>query len=405
MLKPADVVVIGSGGLGAATAFYLAKRKAGTVVLIDRHEIGSQTSPRAAGMVSCMRKSELMTRLIKVAAAAIPSFAEETGQPLDWVHSGSLKVARRTEDAEVIEADIVRGRRLDLDVEQITLFEAHRLNPFFETEGVAAVMRVGDDMYFDPAQVAVGFARGAEARGVTLLPGTAVTSVRIGSGRVEAVETDKGDIATAVVVDAAGAWTRQVAAASGIHIPLVPTMHQLFVTEMVAGARADLPMVRIMDAAVYMRPCQGGFLWGVYEEEPTFFDMDELSPNFGIADLQLEADILWRAAEDVKAQLPILLKAKVREHRGGLPTMTADGHHIVGPVPGVKGFFALSGCNVAGLSISPALGDAVAAWITEGEPSLDLSAMSIARFGPEARSEDWLRKNAAWQYRHFYGAV
>ena len=405
MLKRADVVVIGSGGLGSATAFSLAKRKVGTVVLTDRHEIGSQTSPRAAGMVSCMRKGELMTRLIKVAAAAIAHFTEETGQPLGWVHSGSLKVARRTEDAEVIEADIARGRRLGLDVEQITLAEAHRLNPFFETEGVTAVMRVGDDMYFDPAQVALGFARGAEARGVILLPGTTVTSVRIAGDCVAAVETDKGAIATPVVVDAAGAWTRQVAGASGIHIPLVPTMQQLIVTETVPGVRPDLPMVRIMDAAVYMRPCQGGLLWGVYEEKPTFFDMDELSPSFRIADLKLDAEILWRAAEDVKAQLPILLKAKAREHRGGIPTMTSDGHHIVGPVPGLKGFFVLSGCNVAGLSISPALGDAVAAWISEGKPPFDLSAMSIARFGPEAQSETWLRKNAAWQYRHFYGAV
>jgi 4-methylaminobutanoate oxidase (formaldehyde-forming) len=230
MLKRADVVVIGSGGLGAATAFYLTKRNAGTVVLVDRHEIGSQTSPRAAGMVSCMRKGEVMMRLIKVAAAALQHFAEETGQPLDWVHSGSLKVARRTEDAEVIQADIARGLRLGMDVEQITLAEAHRLNPFLQTEGVAAVMRVGDDMYFDPAQVAVGFARGAEARGVRLMPSTSVTSVRIASGRVEAVETDKGAIATRVVVGAAGAWTRQVAAASGIRIPLTTTSCSTFLS-------------------------------------------------------------------------------------------------------------------------------------------------------------------------------
>ena len=85
--------------------------------------------------------------------------------------------------------------------------------------------------------------------------------------------------------------------------------------------RPDLPMVRIIDAAVYMRRCQGGFLWGVYEEEPTFFDMDELGPSFRIADLKLDAEILWRAAEHVKAQLPISLKAKVREHRGGLSTI------------------------------------------------------------------------------------
>jgi glycine/D-amino acid oxidase-like deaminating enzyme len=237
------------------------------------------------------------------------------------------------------------------------------------------------------------------------MPRTSVTSVRIASGRVEAVETDKGAIATSVVVDAAGAWTRQVAAASGIRIPLVPTLQQLIVTETVPGVRPDLPMVRIMDAAVYMRPCQDGLLWGVFEEEPTFFDMDEFSPTFRIADLKLDAEILWRGAEDVKGQLPILLKAKVREHRGGLPTMTSDGHHIVGPVPGANGFFVLSGCNVAGLSIAPALGDAVAEWITEGQPPFDLSAMSITRFGPEAQSEAWLRKNAAWQYRHFYGAL
>ena len=89
MLERADVVVIGSGGLGAATAFYLAKRNVGAVVLVDRHEIGSQTSPRAAGIVSRSRKGELMTRLIKVAAAAVPRFTEETDQPLDWLHSSS----------------------------------------------------------------------------------------------------------------------------------------------------------------------------------------------------------------------------------------------------------------------------------------------------------------------------
>jgi glycine/D-amino acid oxidase-like deaminating enzyme len=197
----------------------------------------------------------------------------------------------------------------------------------------------------------------------------------------------------------------QVAAASGIYIPLVPTMQQLFVTAAVTGARADLPMVRIMDAAVYMRPCQSGFLWGVYEEEPTFFDMEQLGPSFSIADLQLNADILWHAAEDAKGQLPILRNAKVREHRGGIPTMTADGHHIVGPVPGAKGFCVLGGCNVAGLSILPALGGAVAAWIMDGEPPFDLSAMSITRFSAEAQSEAWLRKNASWQCRHFYGAI
>src|SRR5262249_8744571 len=154
--------------------------------------------------------------------------------------------------------DLARGRRLGLDVEQISPEAAHRLNPFLEPEGVLAVMRVGDDLYFDPAQVAAGFARGAEARGATVLPRTTVTGLRIDGGGVTGAEHTGGPIGARVVVDAAGAWTRQVAEAGGIRIPLVPTRHQLFVTEPVDGAHADLPIVRVMDAAVYMRPCDGG---------------------------------------------------------------------------------------------------------------------------------------------------
>lgn len=405
MIRQSDVIVIGSGGLGAATAFHLVKRGVEQVALVDKYEIGSQTSPRAAGMVSCVRKSELMTNMIKLATEKISSFTEDTGEPLDWVHSGSLKVARREKDAEVIESDFARGRKLGLELERISTKEAHRLNPFLEPKGVVAVMLISDDMYFDPAQVAVGFARGAEALGATLLPNTAATRVLIEDGQVNGIETSKGTIRAPIIVDAAGAWTRQVAEASGIGVPLIPTAQQLFVTEPVKGANADLPMVRIMDAAVYMRPCDGGFLWGVYEEEPRFFDMNELGEEFQIKDMPLDASVLWHYAKDVKSQLPILLNAKVREHRGGIPTMTGDGQHIVGPAPAVRGFYFASGCNVAGLSISPALGEILAAWIVDGAPPIDLTPLTVARFGTGSWSEKQLRQQAAWQYRHFYGAV
>ncbi|MBZ9681148.1 MULTISPECIES: NAD(P)/FAD-dependent oxidoreductase [unclassified Mesorhizobium] len=405
MISKADVIVIGSGGLGAATAYYLSKRKGLSVALIDKHDIGSQTSPRAAGMVSCTRKGDLMTSLIKDACRKIEAFTEETGQPLDWVHSGSLKIARRPQDAEVIQVDFERGRRMGLDVELISAEQASRLNPFLKPSGVVGVMRIGDDRYFDPTQVAVGFARAAAAQGATLLPKTDVLAVNIGGGKVTGVNTVKGTIEGPVVVDAAGAWTRQVAEASGIRVPLVPTRQQLIVTEPLAGARAELPMVRIMDAAVYMRPCQGGFLWGVYEDAPRFFDMQSLGPGFDVKDMPLDIEILHSAATEVTDQLPILQKAKVREFRGGIPTMTADGHHILGPVPGIDGFHFASGCNVAGLSISPTVGEALATWIVDGKPPVDLSPMSVMRFKDTSWSEAELQREAAWQYRHFYGAV
>jgi 4-methylaminobutanoate oxidase (formaldehyde-forming) len=164
-------------------------------------------------------------------------------------------------------------------------------------------------------------------------------------------------------------------------------------------------MVRIMDAAVYMRPCDGGLLWGVFEDDPLQLDVGSLDPRFVMADLELDRDVLWRAAQDVEQQLPVLRDAPIREHRGGLPTMTADGRHIVGPAPAARGFFMASGCNVAGLSVAPAIGDALAAWITEGAPPLDLTPLSLERFRPGSPSDEQLARDAAWQYRHFYGSA
>jgi glycine/D-amino acid oxidase-like deaminating enzyme len=405
MISRSDVLVIGSGALGAATTYYLSKRKGLSVTLVDKHDIGSQTSPRAAGMVSCVRKGELMISLIKDACRKIETFTQETGQPLDWVQSGSLKIARRPQDEAVIKVDFDRGCRMGLDVELISAEQASRFNPFLRPTGVVAAMGVGDDRYFDPSQVAVGFATAAAARGATVLPKTDVSAVNIYAAKVTGVTTSNGVVEAPIVVDAAGAWTRQVAEASGISVPLVPTRQQLIVTEPLDGARADLPMIRIMDAAVYMRPCQNGFLWGVYEESPRFFDMQSLGGAFDIRDVPLDIEVLRSAAAEVREQLPILQIAKVREFRGGIPTMTADGHHILGPAPGVEGFYFASGCNVAGLSISPAVGEALAAWIIDGKPPVDLTPMSVTRFKNETWNEEKLRRDAAWQYRHFYGAA
>jgi 4-methylaminobutanoate oxidase (formaldehyde-forming) len=404
MLSAADVVVVGSGGLGSATAYYLAQRGL-KVALLDKHGIGSQTSPRAAGMVSCLRKSELMISLIKDACRRLETFAQDTGQPLDWVQGGSLKVARRPQDAAVLANDLERAQRAGLDVQRISPDEANRLNAFLKPAGIEDVLLIRDDRYFNPAQVASGFARASQAHGAVVLAETPVLKIVIEAGKATGVVTPRGSIRAPVVVDAAGAWTRQVAEASGFPIPLVPTRQQLIVTEPLDGVHPVLPMVRIMDAAVYMRPCDGGLLWGVYEEDPRFFDMQALGPTFDVGNMPLDIEVLRNAASEVRAQLPILQTAVVREFRGGIPTMTADGHHILGPSAAVEGFFFASGCNVAGLSISPTLGAALADWIVDGKPPFDLSPLSADRFKESTWSEDELRREAAWQYRHFYGAA
>ena len=402
MLREADVVVVGSGGFGAATAYFLARRGGRRVALLDRHEVASQTSPRAAGNAAVLRSTELMSRLASRAVQWLRRFSVDTGQPLDLVQSGSLKVARRPEEAGILEEEGIRGQAWGLGTRLVSPEEAHRLHPFFQPPGVLAVLHTPGDVYFEPSQVASGYASAASALGVTLLANTTVVGIDVRQGAVQAVETDRGRIETPVVVDAAGAWARQVAAGAGIYVPMVPTRHQLLITEPIEGVRPDLPIVRIMDAAVYVRPCWGGFLVGGYETDPMPFDMAQLPTTFSIADTPLDLGVLLRLVKQVHDQFPALREPSIRVHRGGIPTMTPDGQHLVGPVPGADGFFIASGCNVAGLSIAPAIGEVLAQWIVDGQPSQDLAPMSMARFGPEWTDERRLREATAWEYWHFY---
>jgi 4-methylaminobutanoate oxidase (formaldehyde-forming) len=153
---------------------------------------------------------------------------------------------------------------------------------------------------------------------------------------------------------------------------------------------------------VYIRPEGGGLMLGGYEPHPLQFDTRSLATDFQIEDLPLDLGVLRGLAETVVQQFPVFRTFEVREHRGGLPTMTPDGEHIVGPVPGVEGFFVASGCCVGGLSIAPAIGELVAEWIVGGAPSVDLVRLSPARFGQWAGLEDWLKAQCEWQYSHHY---
>jgi glycine/D-amino acid oxidase-like deaminating enzyme len=396
----ADAVVIGAGALGAATAFHLAKAGL-SVALLDKAELASQSSPRAAGLSGQLRSDATMTRIAARGVEKIVAFEAETGEPMVFFQPGSLKIARRSEHERQLHEEVERGTGLGLDVALISLAEARRLMPYLVTDGVRAVMHVRSDLYLEPVQVPLGYARASARLGAAVLANTPVLEILSEGASVVGVRTSRGEIRSAIVVDAAGAWLRAVAAQGGSTVKAVPTRHQLMITAPLPEVRPNQPITRIIDANVYVRPEKGGLMLGGYEPDPVQYEMGDLPADFQIADLKLDLSVLRRLAASVAAQFPIFRDVEVLEYRGGLPTMTADGEHILGPAPGVSGLYVIGGCCVGGLSTAPALGELLAEWITEGRPSIDLSFMAPDRLAT-GLAEAELRELCRLQYAHHY---
>src|SRR5215471_10097213 len=126
MIVEADAVVIGAGAFGASIAYHLAKRGR-RVALIERYGVASQTSPRAAGLTQGIRSDAVMTSLALRSVAKIEHFSGETGEPLAFHQSGSIKLARTATFAEQIHEEVERGQALGVDIRHISSAEAEQL--------------------------------------------------------------------------------------------------------------------------------------------------------------------------------------------------------------------------------------------------------------------------------------
>lgn len=388
----AAAVVIGSGAFGSAAAYHLARRGI-DVILLDQHALGSQTSPRAAGLTSQADPVPVLAGLRREACDAFARFESDMGRSISYHRSGSLRAAYTEAGERRVHEALATAQSLGISARLVAPAEAERLAPHFRAGAPRAILHVPDDGWLDPARLAVAFAARAAELGARTLPFTRVTGLLTEGGRVAGLVTERGEIRAPAVVDAAGAWTARVAASVGLRIPLVPMRHQLLVTEPIPGVEPLQPIVRMVEASVYVRHEQGGLLFGGYEDAPRVVDAATLPPTFEIADLPLDLSVLRALIDEVGEHFPALRTARVAVHRGGLPTMTADGRPLLGRVPGLDGFFVASGCCVGGLGLSPAAGRVLADLVVDGKSDPDLAPLSVERF--RGRHEDAAALEAA----------
>jgi glycine/D-amino acid oxidase-like deaminating enzyme len=272
---------------------------------------------------------------------------------------------------------------------------------YYRPSGSELAVWCPEDMYIEePGSLIQAYLFACRLHGVEILESEPATAVLTSGRRVTGLETASRRIAAGVVVDAAGAWARQVGELAQATIPVAPVRHQLFITEPSDSITAAGPIIRVIDAATYLRPARGGLMVGVFEADPMALDPRRQPDSFTTDDVPLDLVRLQKLAGQVTAEVPLADGAQVTEHRGGLFTMSPDGRFLAGPVCDVPGLWVASGCNGSGFSSSPAIGELLAAGITGDAAPSSLAGFSPDRFGP--LTDESLVERGTWQYAHYY---
>jgi 4-methylaminobutanoate oxidase (formaldehyde-forming) len=248
----------------------------------------------------------------------------------------------------------------------------------------------------------MAIARAARRLGVTFETGRPVTAIRIERGAVRGVDTPAGPLVAPRVVVAAGPWVERVAGAVGLAVDTVPLRHQHWTTAPMSAVPADLPVVRVPDASVYIRPEVGGLMLGGFEAHPKAFPMADLPPTFEIEHTEKDLGVLEELAGGLTRAFPDLAGAPVLKGCAGLPTFTPDGNYLLGRVPTVGGLFVAAGCNAIGIAGSLLIGEWLSEMVLEGATRDDTKSQALDRFGPRYGDRRRLRDDCESVYGNFY---
>jgi len=369
--QTAEAVIIGGGVMGVSTAYHLALKGCQDVLLLERESfLGMEATGKCAGGIRYQFGTEINVRLSQLSLPMLDRFEEELGQPIDLRYCGYLFLLTNEEDAAVFRQNVEMQRRLGVETQWLGPDEIARMVPLLNMDGIlAGTIHPGDGLA-DPNGVVQGYASGARRQGAKLLTGVQVTGIRVESGRVRGVITDQGEVATPVVVNAAGPWAGEVGKMAGVDIPIVPVRRQIVVTGPMPEIPPDFPFVIEFAKSLYFHREGPGILTGMSNpDEIVSFDQS-LDQNWELVHM-----------EAAMKRLPILEKAGLASHWAGLYENSPDAHPILGRIPEVEGFYCVGGFSGHGFQHGPACGLLLAEEILDGKAhTLDISQLDLARF-------------------------
>ena len=362
------VAVIGGGIAGLATAWHLARARAGSVVLLERESLlASHSSARNAAIFQLLEELPGMIGL-----------AERTRAHLDGlVGRGDGGWLRRTGELFVAQAEgelselAALARDAGLGHARLERADVVKRVPALAAGSARYGLLVHEAGVIDVHAVAARLADAARAAGARLEVGRDVARVRVRAGRVEGVDLAGGEVVAAdAVVLAPGAWAAALGAACGAPLPLVPLRRHLAQLDVAAPVDAQGPVVWALGDECYFRPESGGVLASPCDETPWPACLPPHEPR-----------ALELLARKLGALAPPLGEASVRRAWACLRTFAPDRVVVAGADARVGGLFWLAGLGGSGMTVGVGAGEVVAALVAGGEHPL-AGVLSPARAFP-----------------------
>ncbi|HEY7858790.1 MAG TPA: FAD-dependent oxidoreductase [Candidatus Nanopelagicales bacterium] len=375
----ARVVVIGGGVIGTSVTYHLA-HLGWDVVLLERDRLTSGTTWHAAGlMVTFGSTSQTSTEMRKYTADLYARLEAETGQSTGFRPVGFIEVATEPDRLEEYRRVSAFNRMCGVDVQEIGPAEVQTLFPIARTDDILAGFYVAADGRANPVDVTMALAKGARQAGAQIIESVAVQEVLTHDGAVTGVRTARGDIEAEYVVNCAGMWARQLGERSGVTIPLQAAEHYYLITEPIAGVDPQWPVLEDPASYGYYREEGGGLMLGLFEGAAAPWHVDAIPETFSFGELPPDWDRMGPYLEQAMARVPVSAEVGVRKFFCGPESFTPDMAPIVGEAPEVRNYFVAAGLNSVGILTGGGIGRAVAQWIVDGRPDIDVTGMNIDR--------------------------
>ncbi len=380
--RQADIAIIGGGVVGASVAWHLAELGAEGIVLLERGQPGCGTTWHSAGNILRMSSDPAVADFYTYGKEMLEGLHARHG--IGWRRCGRVMVART--DARMAEFDNIARvlSECGVPVERIGPDMVAEKLPILRTNDLKGALWSPDDGRVNPTDLVAAYLREARAGGARVCEGATVERVAETNGRVTGLRTDRGDIACETVINCAGLWARELGLRNGVAIPLWPVEHFYCLTEPIEGVRPDMPTFRDPDGLIYGREEVGGLLLGCFDRDAVPVDPAQLPEPFEFALLAENWDQFLPYMQEGLHRVPALQDAGIRTLVNGPEAFTPDVEPLMGPAPGLNGYWVLAGLCSAGVTRSPGMGRALARWIVEGDPGADVSRYRLERFGREA---------------------